>query len=71
MPHPKPNKFASIQDYLDAVGFITSADFFVCGEIRFPLTAVCGHTVTTFVEKMRVHEWMPPDVVSPILWPLI
>jgi hypothetical protein len=69
MPHPNPNKFTSIQEYLDALGFTTIGNMFVCGEIRFPQAAICGHTVSTFVEKMKEHGWMPPEGEGPIKWP--
>ena len=69
MPHPKPNRFESIADYLDACGFTVNMEFFVCGEIRFLTTEICGHTVSTFADKMVAHGWVPVDGESPILWP--
>lgn len=69
MPHPKPNKFESIQQFLDASGFVINQDFFVCGMIRFPATEICGHTVATFLAKMKERGWMPPDMCSTAIWP--
>lgn len=69
MTHPKPNRFESIAEYLEACGFTVNMEFFVCGEIRFPTTEICGHTVTTFAAKMQEHGWMPPEGERPIRWP--
>lgn len=72
MSHPNPNRYASIQEYLENLGFKTIGDWYVCGDIRFAQLEISGgFTPTTFAAKMRARGWMPPDVESPVLWPRV
>lgn len=66
---PKPNRYESISDYLFALGFSVNKDFFICGAIQFPISAIAGHTVVSFAAKMREHGWMPTETTISVLWP--
>ena len=53
-----PQRFESIQEFLAAEKFEKNGDYFVKGDVKFPVTEIIGHTVSTFVEKMRVRGWL-------------
>lgn len=53
---------SSFQEYLIALGFVTSGETFVCGDILIPFVALHGHSVSSFADKMRFYNWMPPTL---------
>lgn len=74
MENIAPRKFDSTQQYLAALGFMISVDgqFFEKGagesEVRFPITAIKGHTPVTFEQKMRKEKWLGEPTLRQLDW---
>ena len=54
-----PGKFESIQDYLLALHFQIKGDVFINGVIVIHADDLKGHTVFSFMEKMKKKGWFP------------
>ena len=61
MSNISPTHYASIQDLLTALNFISDGEVFVKGEVRFPVGAIIGHTPVSFYEHMKKSKWLEED----------
>jgi hypothetical protein len=62
-----PRKYDSVQQYLAALEFKIIGEFFVKGNITFPISEIMNHTPATFAEKARRRGWFDEPVCSPPL----
>lgn len=68
MTHVQANKFQNCQDYLKALEFEVNGDFFVKGDVRFPVGEIIGYNPVTFEEKARRRGWFDEPKLPPYTW---
>jgi hypothetical protein len=48
--------FASVEDFLKAVGYSLEGDVFIKEQVEIPVIALHGHTPVTFLPLLRMYE---------------
>ena len=57
-------KAESIQETLLNFGFIINGENYVCNDVVIPATEAIGHSVDSFLEKMRRRGWLVDGKVA-------